>query len=116
MSKSNKKPMMEMGDIPSPLEAVDAAADVVNQVFCTPFRVVRNMAQGVANLAGNLERDISTPRESGETPPPPDKLIKPVFDGIGHIVGGVVDIAKGAVDGVVETGRGVQHEIDQFTP
>ncbi len=100
--------------IPTPLEGIDTAADIVNQVFCTPFRMSRNVAGAVSQAAGNLERDISTPREYGDTPPPPDVLIKPAFAGVGHIVGGAVDMVMGAVDGVVETGRGIKRELNQF--
>ncbi len=101
--------------IPTPLEGIDTVADVANQVFCTPARISRNVAGAISSMAGNLERDISQPRESGDTPPPPDVLIKPALDGVGHIISGVMDSVKGAVDGVVETGHGIQREIKQFT-
>lgn len=109
---ANKKDALDK--VPTPLEAIDAAADMVNQIARTPLRVVRNVANAVGTMAGNLERDVATPAESSETPPPPDKLIKPAMDGVGHIFSGVMDVVKGAVDGVTETGRGVQREADQF--
>lgn len=109
----NGKDMLE--SVPTPLELVDTGADIVDQLVRTPFRVVRNVANAVGTAAGNLERDIASPAESGDIPPSPEKLVKPGINGVSHIIGGVVDIAKGAVDGVVETGRGIQKELRQVT-
>lgn len=100
------------GKIPTPLEAVDAVADVANQVASTPLRVVGNMTQAVATMAKNLEGDLARPREYAEIPPPPDVLIQPIFSGVGHIVTGTMGVVKGAFDGVVETVEGVRREVD----
>lgn len=103
-----------MEKVPTPLEGVDAALDIVNQVVRTPFRVVRNVATAIGDTAGKLERDIASPSESSEIPPTPDQIIKPGINGVSHIIGGVTDMARGAVDGLVETGRGVQQELQSF--
>lgn len=106
--------MAKMGKIPTPLEAVDTAADVVSQVFSTPARVGGKAFTAIGQTFNNLNNDIARPREYSEIPPPPGVLVSPAVDGVGHIVGGVVDTVKGAIDGVVETVDGVRREITNF--
>lgn len=103
-----------LGKIPTPLEGVDVVADGANQLFATPARVAANVAGAAARMAENLKADIARPRDYSEIPPPPDVLIEPAFSGVGHIVEGVMSMAKGAIDGVVETIDGVKREIDTF--
>lgn len=101
-----------LGKIPSPLEVVDGAADIVNQVFSAPNRIASNVGTAVAKANENLERDIAAPRLSRETPKAPGTLIQPAFSGIGHIVGGAVDAVKGGLDGVAETFEGIKADMD----
>ena len=103
-----------LGKIPTPLETVDVVADVVNQVFSTPARVAGNVLAAAGQTFKNLEADIARPRNHGEIPPPPDVLAEPAFAGVGHIVEGVINVAKGAADGVIETVDGVRREVQNF--
>ena len=104
----------ELSKVPTPLETIDLAADVVNQAFCTPARVAGRVLGAAADTARNLERDISRPREQSEIPPPPGALIEPAFAGAGHILEGVMNMVQGAVGGVGETYTGIKREIDTF--
>ena len=102
------------GKVPTPLEVVDVVADVASQVFSTPARVAGNVLGAGAQMARNLESDLARPREHSEIPPPPDVLVEPVISGVSHIVEGVVGMAKGAFDGVVESAKGIRREADTF--
>ena len=102
------------GKVPTPLEVVDVVADMANQVFSTPARVAGNILGAGARMAQNLESDIGRPREHSEIPPTPDVLVEPAISGVSHIVEGVVGMAKGAVDGVVETAQGIRREAETF--
>jgi len=99
----------------TPLELVDAGADVVNQVFRTPARVVGNVTGAISQAAKNLEADIARPAEFSEIPPPPDVLVEPAISGVSHMVEGGIGIIKGAVDGVLATAEGVKRELQQLT-
>lgn len=105
---------MRFGKIPTPLEAVDTVADVVNQVFSTPARVAGNALGAASQAFKNLESDIARPRDYTEIPPPPDVLVEPAVSGVTHIVDGVINTAKGAVDGVLATADGIRSELQQF--
>ncbi len=105
---------MSPNKIPTPLEAVDTVADIVNQVFSTPARVAGNALSAAGQAFKNLERDIAEPREAAEIPPPPDKLVSPAFKGVSDIVGGVINTGKGVVDGVIETAEGIRREIESL--
>jgi len=99
----------------TPLELVDAGADVVNQVFRTPARVVGNVTGAISQAAKNLESDIARPAEFSEIPPPPDALVEPAISGVSHIIEGAINTVKGGVDGVLETAEGVRRELQQLT-
>ncbi len=103
-----------MDKIPTPLEVVDLAADIVNQVFSTPARVGARSLGAAAQAFRNLERDIAKPREHAEIPPPPGVLAEPAISGVGHIAEGVLSVVQGAVGGVGETVNGIKREIDTF--
>ena len=81
--------------IPTPLEFVDTGADVVNVVFGAGARVAGNALSAAGQAFKDLERDIAAPREASEIPPTPDALIRPIFSGVGHIIGGLVNTGKG---------------------
>ena len=100
--------------IPTPLEVVDTAADLVNQVARAPFRVVGNALSNAGQAVKNIESDIAKPADLAEIPPPPDVLVGSVVSGVSHAVEGVINTIKGAVDGVVETGDGLKREINQI--
>lgn len=100
--------------IVTPLEAVDTVADMVNQVFRTPARVMGNALSAAGQAFKNLEADIARPAEMAEIPPPPDALIEPAISGVGHIVDGVIGTVKGAVDGVLATAEGIRKEVTQL--
>lgn len=100
--------------LPTPLEVVDTAADVVNQAFCTPARVAGNALSQAGQTMKNLEQDISRPREYSEIPPPPGVLVEPAVQGVTHIVEGAINTVKGAVDGVIQTVDGVKNEVTQL--
>lgn len=103
-----------LGKIPTPLEVVDAAADVANQVFATPARVMGNSLTRAGQAFKDLEADISKPREYAEIPPPPDVLVEPAVSGVSHIIDGAIGTAKGAVDGVLKTVDGIRKEVSQL--
>jgi len=104
-----------IGRLPTPLEVVDTGADVVNQVFRTPARVIGNAAGAISQAAKNLEGDIARPADYSEIPPPPDVLVEPAVSGVAHIVEGVMSTARGAIDGVVDSANGVLREIRGLT-
>jgi len=109
---------MPNGSLPklkTPLELVDAGADVVNQLFRTPARVVGNAAGAISQAAKNLENDIARPAEFSEIPPPPDALVEPAVSGVSHMVEGAIGTVKGAMDGVMATAEGVKRELQQLT-
>jgi len=103
-----------LGKIPTPLEAVDTVADLANQVARTPFRVIGNALTQAGQAAKNIESDIAKPADYAEIPPPPDVLVGSVISGVSHAVEGALNTAKGAIDGVVETGDGLRREIQQI--
>jgi len=103
-----------LGKIPTPLEAVDTVADLANQVARTPFRVLGNALSQAGQAAKNIENDIAKPADYAEIPPPPDVLVGSVISGVGHAVEGVINTAKAAIDGVIETGDGVRREVQQI--
>jgi len=103
-----------LGKLPTPLEAVDTVADMINQVARTPFRVGGNALTAAGQALKNIERDLAKPAEYAEIPPPPDTLVGSVISGFSHAVEGVITTVKGAVDGVVETGDGLKREIQQI--
>lgn len=107
--------MRGLGKIPTPLETVDAVADIANQVARTPARVAGNVLMAAGQAFKNVGADIARPAEYSEIPPPPDVLFEPVISGVSHIIGGVINSAKGAADGVVETFDGVRREVQKFT-
>ncbi len=102
-----------LGKIPSPLELVDGAADIVNQVARMPGRVVEGLASGVASTTGKLMSDIKSPADYKQTPKPPAVLIKPVFSGVAHVVEGAISVVKGGLNGVVQTFDGIKGDVDQ---
>ena len=103
-----------LGKLPTPLETVDTVADIANQVARTPFRVGGNALINAGQALKNIESDIAQPAEYAEIPPPPDVLMGSVISGVSHVVEGALNTAKGAVDGLVETGDGLRREINQF--
>jgi len=103
-----------LGKLPTPLETVDTVADMANQVARTPFRVGGNALINAGQALKNIESDIAQPAEYAEIPPPPDVLMGSVISGVSHVVEGALNTAKGAVDGLVETGDGLRREINQF--
>jgi|GEM_PF-2653871 len=103
-----------LGKLPTPLEAVDTVADLANQVARTPFRVIGNALTQAGQAAKNIESDIAKPADYAEIPPPPDVLVGSVISGVSHAVEGALNTAKGAIDGVVETGDGLRREIQQI--
>lgn len=102
------------GKIPTPLEVADTVADVGNQLFCTPARVIGDSLIQAGQTFKNLEADISKPREYAEIPPPPGVLVEPAVSGVSHIVEGVIGTIKGAFDGVQKTADGIRHEVSQL--
>ena len=104
-----------LGQLPTPLEVVDAGADVVNQIFRAPARIVGNAAGAMSLAAKNVEADIARPADYSEIPPPPGVLVEPVLSGAAHIAEGVLSTIKGGVDGLVQTADGVLREVRQLT-
>jgi len=115
-SASKEEPHMPnaLGKLPTPLEAVDTLADLANQVARTPFRVVGNALTAAGQTFKNIESDLARPADYAEIPPPPDVLVGSVISGVSHLVQGALNTAKGAVEGVVETGDGLRKEIQQM--
>ncbi len=104
-----------LGQLATPLEVVDAGADVVNQLFRTPARVVGNVAGAISQAAKNVEADIARPADYSEIPPPPAVLVEPILAGAAHIVEGAISTLKGGIDGAVATAEGVLREVRQLT-
>lgn len=104
-----------LGQLATPLEVVDAGADIVNQLFRTPARIVGNVAGAISQTAKNVEADIARPADYSEIPPPPGVLVEPVLSGAAHIVEGMISTIKGGVDGMVQTADGVLREVRQLT-
>ncbi len=63
-----------LGQLPTPLEVVDAGADVVNQIFRAPARIVANATGAMSQAAKNVEADIARPADYSEIPPAPGVL------------------------------------------
>ena len=103
-----------LGKPPTPLEMVDTVAGMANQVARTPFRVGGNALTQAGQALKSIETDIAQPAEYAEIPPPPDVLVSSVISGVSHVVEGALNTAKGAVDGLVETGDGLRREINEF--
>lgn len=103
-----------LGKLPTPLEVGDTAADVANQVFSAPARILGNALSAAGQTFKNLESDIAKPREYAEIPPPPDVLAEPAVSGVSHIVEGAIGAIKAAVDGVLQTADGVRKELQQL--
>jgi len=103
-----------LGKLPTPLETVDTVADLANQVVRTPFRVAGNALLAAGQAVKNIEADIAKPADQASIPPSPDVLIGSVMSGIGHAVEGVLNTAKGAVDGLVTTGDNLKRELEQI--
>ena len=100
--------------IPTPLETADLGADVVSQIVAIPARVGSNVLGAAARALGNIDRDIAKPREHAEIPPPPGVIVEAGVSGLGHIATGILDVFKGALDGVIQTGNGIRREVDTF--
>ncbi len=108
-------PPNRLPKLKTPLEIVDAGADMANELFRTPARIVANVAGAISEAAKDLEADIRRPAEYSEIPPPPDALVEPAISAVAHIVDGAMNTAKGAVDAVVETADGIRRELQQLT-
>ena len=106
--------MPVMPKLKTPLEAVDVVADMANQAFRTPARVLGNALSAAGQTFKNLEADIRRPADYAEIPPPPDVLVEPAISGVGHIVEGAINTVKSGVDGVLETADGIRREIQSF--
>lgn len=102
------------GNLKTPLEGVDLAADLVNRAATLPGAVVGDMVGAAGQAIKNIKSDISMPREQPERPIPPDQLIKPIPSAIGHAVGGVIDTVKSGVDAVVQNVEGARREVETF--
>lgn len=102
------------GNLRTPLEGIDLAADMVNRVATLPGAVVGDVLDAAGDTIKTIKEDIASPREQPERPIPPDKLIKPIPGAIVHAVGGVVDVVKSGVDAVVHNVEGARQELDDF--
>lgn len=102
------------GNLRTPLEGVDLVADGVNRVATLPGAVVGGMLSAAGQAFENIQRDIAAPREQSERPIPPDKLISPIPQAVGHVVSGVMDTVKSGVDAVVGTVDGARRELEDF--
>ncbi len=98
----------------SPLEVVDLGADMVNRAATLPGEVVGKMVDAAGKTITNLKDDIAAPREQPERPIPPEQLIKSIPNAVGHVVTGVVDIAKSGVDAAVQNVEGARRELEDF--
>lgn len=99
----------------TPLETIDMAADIANQVARAPGRVAGNALLAAGQAFKNVESDIAKPAKYPEIPPPPDVMVESAVAAGSHIVEGAINTVKGAVDGVVETADGIKREIQTFT-
>lgn len=102
------------GGLRTPLEVIDLGADMLNRAFTLPGQVASQTGQAAARSSDSLGRDIESPRVQTERPIPPAVLVRPVLAGVGHIVSGVIDTAKSAVDAVVDNVEGARQELESF--
>jgi len=103
-----------LGNLRTPLEGVDMVADGVNRVVSAIPDALGAVATAAGRAAGNLQGDIERPRVQSERPIPPDKLIEPIPQAVGHIVTGVIDVVKSGVDSVVQNVEGARREVEDF--
>jgi hypothetical protein len=106
--------MPNIGNLRTPLEGVDLAADMVNRVATLPGAVVGDMVDAVGDTIKSLKNDIAMPREQPERPIPPDKLISPIPKAVGDAVGGAIDTVRSGVDAVVQNVEGARRELENF--
>jgi hypothetical protein len=102
------------GNLRTPLEGIDLAADMLNRVATLPGAVVGDMLDAAGETVEAIKEDIASPREQPERPIPPDKLLKPIPSAVVHAIGGAVDVIKSGVDAVVQNVEGARAELDDF--
>ncbi len=102
------------GNLRTPLEGVDLAADMVNRVATLPGAVVGDVISAAGSTIRTIKDDISSPRDQPERPIPLDKLVKPIPSAIGHAVSGAINTVKSGVDAVVQNVDGARRELDDF--
>ncbi len=102
------------GNLRTPLEGVDLAADIVNRVATLPGAIVGDVLDAAGDTIKTIKQDIASPREQPERPIPLDRLIKPIPAAIGHAVSGAIDTVKSGVDAVVQNVEGARRELDDF--
>ena len=102
------------GNLRTPLEGVDLAADLINRAATLVPTVVSEVGDSASRIFSNLKADIESPRQQSERPIPPDKLIGPFPDAIGHVVTGAIDTVKSGMDAVVDNVEGARREIEDF--
>lgn len=102
------------GNLRTPLEGVDLAADTLNRAATLIPDALGSVAGAASRALGNIQGAIEKPREQPERPIPPDKLIEPIPSAIGHAVTGVIDIVKSGVDSVVQNVEGARRELEDF--
>ena len=114
MARNNSMGLPNPGNLRSPLEGVDLVADQANRLAALPGEVIGRVLQAGEGAFGNVTGDLTSPRQQPERPIPPDVLIKPIPQAVGHMVGGTIDIVKSGVDAVVQNVDGARAELETF--
>ena len=102
------------GNLRTPLEGVDLAADMLNRAATLPGAVVSSVLDAAGNAVHNLKSAIATPREQPERPIPPDQLISPIPKAIIAAVSGGIETVKSGVGAVVQNVEGAKQELEDF--
>lgn len=103
-----------LGNLRTPLEGIDMAADMLNRAATLPGQVVGGVLDAAGSTFNSVQRAIAAPRDQPERPIPPDKLVMPIPQAVGDIVTGVIDVVKSGVDAVVDNVDGARREVEQF--
>lgn len=104
----------KFGQIPTPLELVDAGLDSVAEVVKLPARLMANLGQSGVTTAQGISAAIDGPKNQSEIPASPDVVIQGALNTVTSVAGGVVDGIQKGVQSVQETGEGVKSQLDQL--
>jgi hypothetical protein len=114
MARNNSMGLPNPGNLRSPLEGVDLVADGINRLGALPGQFVGRVLDASGNAFNQVTSDLENPRQQPERPIPPDVLLKPIPQAVGHMVGGVIDVVKSGADAIVQNVDGARSELETF--
>lgn len=100
------------GNIPSPMEVVDAALDSVGEVLLLGPRMAANLGQSVAATARKIEGDIRQPIDEGGIPASPGTVISGGIGVVVDVVSGGVNVVGEGLESIRQTADGVKGQLD----